>query len=107
MLPALRRRISVRPRLLQRSIACLLVSMIAALPVFPLTLMAAAITISPTTATLTTGGTRQFTAHVTGVANTAVIWKVNDITGGNASVGRIDGTGKYTAPAVKPRRSAG
>jgi hypothetical protein len=57
------------------------------------------VTIAPTTATLNTGATQQFTASVTGTTNTAVIWKVNGIAGGNATVGTVSATGLYTAPS--------
>jgi hypothetical protein len=50
-----------------------------------------AITISPTSASLTTGGTQQFTATVTGSSNTNVTWSV---TGGKIS------SGLYTAPST-------
>lgn len=81
---------------------CLLIWIMAAVPAFPLPLPAATVTVSPTSVTLAVGGARQFTATVTGVANTAVTWKVNDIVGGNAAVGSIDSKGKYTAPASPP-----
>ncbi len=74
----------------------------AAVPAFPAPLMAASVTISPTAVTLTTGSQKQFIARVTGDANTAVSWRVNDIVGGNASVGTVDNQGKYTAPAATP-----
>lgn len=61
-----------------------------------------AVSISPTTASVPVTNTRQFTATVTGSANTAVIWKVADVVGGNATVGTISTTGLYTAPAVPP-----
>lgn len=61
-----------------------------------------AISINPTSAAMLTGATQQFTATVTGSANTAVTWRVNSITGGNATVGTISNTGLYTAPAAVP-----
>lgn len=85
---------------------CLLVWIMVAVPAFPMPLMAASITISPTAVTLTTGSQKQFTARVTGDTNTAVTWKVNDIAGGNASVGTITGSGLYTAPASVPAAGA-
>ena len=60
------------------------------------------VAVNPTTQMLPVGGTRQMTATVTGAANTAVTWTVNDIAGGNATVGTIDASGKYTAPAALP-----
>lgn len=61
-----------------------------------------AVSISPTTATLNTGGTQQFQATVTGTTNTAVQWEVNAVVGGNAQTGTISTTGLYTAPATLP-----
>jgi sugar lactone lactonase YvrE len=46
--------------------------------------------------------TQAFIATVTGTSNTAVIWQVNGVTGGNATVGTIDASGNYTAPAAVP-----
>ncbi|MGA2001513.1 MAG: hypothetical protein ABSG52_16110, partial [Terriglobales bacterium] len=48
--------------------------------------------VSPTTAALTTGGTQQFSATVSGTTNTAVTW--------SASGGTISSTGLYTAPST-------
>jgi uncharacterized protein (DUF1800 family) len=64
--------------------------------------VAIAVSVSPATANLTTGATQQFTATVTGTANTAVIWRVNSINGGNATVGTITNSGLYTAPGAIP-----
>ena len=54
------------------------------------------VTISPTSATVRRGRTQQFTA------NTTVTWKVNGVTGGNATVGTISASGLYQAPAAVP-----
>jgi hypothetical protein len=53
-------------------------------------------------ATVPTFGSRQFTATVTGTANTAVTWKVNGVTGGSAATGTISLTGLYYAPHSVP-----
>jgi PKD repeat protein len=58
------------------------------------------ITISPSTATVQCGKTQQFAAPVSGTTDTGVIWKVNGVTGGNATVGTISTSGLYTAPSV-------
>ena len=50
--------------------------------------------ISPNSTTLTTGGTRQFTATVSGSTNTAVTWSV--ASGG----GTVSTSGLYTAPST-------
>jgi hypothetical protein len=48
------------------------------------------------------GNTLQFTATVRNATNTAVTWQVNDVTGGNSTVGTISANGLYTAPAAVP-----
>jgi hypothetical protein len=55
-----------------------------------------AVTVSPASATLLPSQTQQFTATVTGTANTAVTWSLNPATG------TIDANGLYTAPASIP-----
>ena len=60
------------------------------------------ITIAPQSATVTLGGTAQFTANVTGARSTAVNWSVNGIAGGSAAAGTISSAGLYTAPATMP-----
>ena len=61
-----------------------------------------AVTISPSTQTLNAGQSLQFTANVAGTANNSLIWSVNDIPGGDASLGTVTSTGLFTAPAVPP-----
>jgi hypothetical protein len=51
------------------------------------------VSISPTSATLNGGGTRQFTATITGSPNTAVTWSLT-------GVGTLSTSGLYTAPAT-------
>jgi len=43
-----------------------------------------------------------FTATVTGSSNTAVSWSVNSSPGGSSTLGTIDSSGNYTAPAALP-----
>lgn len=71
------------------------------------TLMLAAttsVTVSPTAPSIRLNATQQFTASVSVTNNTskAVTWYVNDVKNGNATLGTIDATGKYTAPATLP-----
>ncbi len=63
------------------------------------------VTVSPTSASVRIKTTRQFTATVQNATNPAVVWKVNNITGGNATVGTITTGGLYTAPASVPSPS--
>jgi outer membrane protein assembly factor BamB len=49
-----------------------------------------------------TSATQQFTATVTGSATQSVTWSIDGAGSGNATVGTIDATGLYTAPAVPP-----
>jgi YVTN family beta-propeller protein len=60
------------------------------------------VSVSPSTASVGTGETFQFSATVRGTSNTGVTWSVNNVTGGNSSVGTIYTTGLYTAPATTP-----
>src|SRR5579862_1142001 len=58
--------------------------------------------VTPSNATLRAGGATQFSASVTGNKSQSVTWYVNGTPSGNATVGTIDATGKYTAPAALP-----
>jgi hypothetical protein len=60
------------------------------------------IAISPTSATVQAGQSKQFAATVTGTTNTSINWQVAGITGGNSTVGLISSTGLYTAPLKVP-----
>src|SRR5439155_21685664 len=51
------------------------------------------------------GATQLFTATVVGSSNTAVTWYVNDVLGGNSTLGTVDTSGNYHAPAAKPGSS--
>ena len=51
------------------------------------------VSVSPTTTGLTASQSQQFTATVTGNANTPVVWSISP-----ANVGSISGSGLYTAP---------
>jgi len=57
-----------------------------------------ATSISPSAVALSLGQTTQFHAVLPGSAQD-IIWSVNSISGGNATVGTVDGTGNYTAPS--------
>ena len=54
--------------------------------------------LTPADASISTIATQQFTATVENNTNPAVIWKVDGVEGGNASVGRITSNGLYTPP---------
>jgi uncharacterized protein (DUF1800 family) len=60
------------------------------------------VAIDPVNLTLPVGGTRQYSLKMTNTTNTAVIWTINNLPGGDATVGTISSTGFYTAPAVLP-----
>lgn len=63
------------------------------------------VTISPTSSSVFLGGSATFVATVSGSANTAVTWSVNDIAGGSPTVGTITSGGVYTAPVTLPSSS--
>ena len=56
------------------------------------------VSISPTSVTLPSSGTQQFTATVTGTSKTAVTW--------TASAGSVNSNGLYTAPVVQSQTQA-
>ena len=62
---------------------------------------ASAIDVYPSNSTLEQGATLQCTAYVPLTPST-VQWLVNDIAGGNATIGTISATGLYSAPAAIP-----
>jgi hypothetical protein len=60
-----------------------------------------AVTVTPTSASLEIGDTLQFTSEVNR-SNFTVTWYVNDIAGGDSTVGTITAAGLYTAPGSVP-----
>ncbi|MBJ7452334.1 MAG: immunoglobulin domain-containing protein [Blastococcus sp.] len=60
-----------------------------------------AVTVTPATATVATGATRQFAAALEN-ASDGVEWSVDGTAGGDAVVGTISASGLYTAPAAVP-----
>jgi hypothetical protein len=62
------------------------------------------VTVSPSSASVRVGHVQTFTATVTGAPNT-VTWSVNDIAGGNGTVGTINSSGQFTAPPAVPSPS--
>jgi len=63
---------------------------------------AVAVSISPSSASVETDATRQFTATVTHATNTSVTWQVDNVTGGAETTGTISAAGLYTAPSTVP-----
>jgi hypothetical protein len=63
--------------------------------------------VQPATASVSDFRTQQFTAAVTGSANTAVTWQVNGVTGGSQKFGFISSTGLFVAPSAVPTKSDG
>jgi hypothetical protein len=60
------------------------------------------VSVSPASANIRAGAGYKFAASVSGSSNTSVAWSVNAISGGNATLGTIDASGNYTAPATVP-----
>jgi Beta-propeller repeat len=60
------------------------------------------VTVSPTAATVQAGATQQYTAEVSGTTYTLVTWSVNNVVGGDATVGTISASGLYRGPAAVP-----
>lgn len=64
------------------------------------------LTITPTDPSISAGGSRQFSAAGPGGSTVPVIWAVNGVVGGNASVGTISASGLYAAPAYLTQQVA-
>jgi hypothetical protein len=64
------------------------------------TLNPMSISVLPGTASVGVGASQQFTATVSGAANTSVVWSVDGVLWGNASTGTIDASGLYVAPGT-------
>ena len=64
------------------------------------------VSVSPSSVSVIVGESTGFTATVTGTTNTAVTWEVNNVAGGNSTVGTISAAGNYTAPATVPNPAA-
>jgi hypothetical protein len=60
------------------------------------------VSVLPATADVEVGKTVQFTASVTGTANSAVNWSVSGVAGGNSTFGTITDKGEYAAPLSVP-----
>jgi TatA/E family protein of Tat protein translocase len=60
------------------------------------------VAVGPATASVAVNGTQQFSAAVSGSANSGVTWSVNGVKGGSSAVGTISASGLYTAPALVP-----
>lgn len=67
---------------------------------------APAVQLNITATTISVGGSVQFQAAVVNTTNQNVTWEVNGITGGNSTLGTIDTTGLYIAPATVPSPNA-
>lgn len=58
------------------------------------------LSLSPSAPTITTSSNEQFTATVQGLPSPVLSWTVDQISGGNSTVGTISATGLYTSPAT-------
>lgn len=58
------------------------------------------LSLSPSAPTIITSSNEQFTATTQGLLSPVLNWSVDQISGGNSTVGTITATGLYTAPAT-------
>jgi hypothetical protein len=65
------------------------------------------VTVTPAAPSVNNFATQQFTATVTGTANTAVTWQVNKVAGGSQATGFISSAGLFIAPGAVPTKSDG
>jgi len=56
------------------------------------------VSVAPSNPTVLALGQQQFSATVSGTTNTGVVWSVNGVPGGSATIGTISAQGVYTAP---------
>ena len=66
---------------------------------------ATTVTVSPGYTNLGVNSQLQYTATVTGLANTKVKWEIRSVVGGNSTLGTISTTGLYSSPATVPTES--
>jgi Fe-S cluster assembly iron-binding protein IscA len=64
------------------------------------------LTVSPASATVATGGQRQFSATVTGTSNTGVTWSLSGTGCTGSACGTLSSSGLYTAPGSVPSPAA-
>lgn len=69
---------------------------------FPNQFTVSGVRVLPAIATVAPTREIQFAATVAGVTDPGVRWSVNQVEGGNASLGTITGTGLYTSPLLPP-----
>ena len=60
------------------------------------------VAVVPTSAAPAVGQSRQFSATVRNASNTAVVWQVNGVQGGDSTIGTVTAAGLYSAPAAVP-----
>jgi serine protease len=60
------------------------------------------VALCPASVSVQTGRTQSFAATLANTSDSSVVWQVNGIDGGDATVGTISSTGVYTAPASLP-----
>jgi hypothetical protein len=69
---------------------------------FVITAPSVTVGLSPATASVSLGGTQQFSGYAVGSVNNAITWQVNGVAGGTSATGTISTAGLYTAPTVNP-----
>jgi hypothetical protein len=85
-----------------RRVGNLVLFLLATLFVPAVNVCAQSISVSPTMPYVGLGRTVQFSAKVTGLSRTGVLWSAGGKVGGSATSGKISATGLYTAPATLP-----
>jgi serine protease len=72
----------------------------------PASALPVTVAVTPAIASVQTGAMQTFMAAVSNTSNTAVIWSINGVNGGNSTVGMITAAGVYTAPTSVPSPAA-
>ncbi len=63
------------------------------------------VVLSPASPRVLLGDSMALTAMVSGLSDDTLSWAVNGVAGGNSTLGTVDGTGVYSAPALMPTNS--
>ncbi len=68
----------------------------------PIATQQGSVSVTPMYAAIGLGKTQLFHGTINASAGGSLVWSVNNIPGGNASVGTVDASGSYTAPTTLP-----
>ena len=86
----------------RRDIAAVVVTPSDVTPVSSANACPVVVAVSPATVTVQAGGTQSFVAMVSNATDQSVVWSVDGVVGGSATVGSVSSSGLYAAPGAVP-----